>query len=330
MKLTTEQENIINSKGNIKINAVAGSGKTTTLIEYAKSRPQNAKILYLAFNKTVKLEALNKFSQTGLKQLTVETAHSLAYKYIMSGKGYKLRTQDYKPHEIAQLLKLKIMGGKHEQYILANHISQFVTYFCNSNKPKVKDLNYREVVIDPKAQKFVETHYSEIEKQSRLFLYKMDTGAIEIIHDFYLKKFQLTNPELSYDYILFDEGQDASPAMLDIFLKQKATKVIVGDTHQQIYSWRYAINPLEQTHFKAFQLSTSFRFSQQVASLAMEILKWKNQIQEQPALQISGKGNNKATKTKTVLARTNLGLLLKAIEYVVEKKKLKRSILKEI
>jgi hypothetical protein len=37
--LTREQMAIIDSMGDIKINAVAGSGKTTTLIEYAKARP---------------------------------------------------------------------------------------------------------------------------------------------------------------------------------------------------------------------------------------------------------------------------------------------------
>ncbi len=40
MQLTSEQIDIINSTGNIKINAVAGSGKTTTIIEYARSRPK--------------------------------------------------------------------------------------------------------------------------------------------------------------------------------------------------------------------------------------------------------------------------------------------------
>ena len=109
----------------------------------------------------------------------------------------------------------------------------------------------------------------------------MDKGEIEITHDFYLKKFQLSNPTLYYDYILFDEGQDASPAMLDVFLQQKATKVIVGDTHQQIYGWRYAVNSLEKANFKTYHLSTSFRFSQDMANLAMEVLQWKKHIDEE-------------------------------------------------
>ena len=55
--LTEEQKAIINSTGDIRINAVAGSGKTTTIIEYAATRPPGSRILYLAFNKSVRLEA---------------------------------------------------------------------------------------------------------------------------------------------------------------------------------------------------------------------------------------------------------------------------------
>ena len=279
MELTQEQYDIINSIGNIKINAVAGSGKTTTIIEYAKARPKTAKILYLAFNKSVKLEAIKKFTDIGLENVKVETAHSLAYKHIVFKYDYKIRAQGYKTSEIAELLGLQ--GG------------------------------------------FVSTSYDYIEKQTRLLLAKMDKGEIDVTHDFYLKKFQLSNPTLYYDYILFDEGQDASPAMLDVFFNQKATKVIVGDTHQQIYGWRYAVNSLEKADYKTFNLSTSFRFNQDIANLAMEMLKLKKYIKEEPKISITGKGTANEIVSKVVIARTNLGLLVKAIEYVTEKKKVK-------
>lgn len=323
MELTKEQNDIINSTGNIKINAVAGSGKTTTVIEYAKARPKSSKILYLAFNKSVKLEATKKFEENGLTNVKVETAHSLAYKHIVFGSEYKVRPQGYKTHEIAELLGLEGNGEKHAEYIIANHINKFISYFCNSEKTRVQDLNYLETVSDPKAKAFVSNFYDYIEKQTRMLLSKMDKGEIEITHDFYLKKFQLSSPKLNYDYILFDEGQDASAVMLDVFIKQNATKVIVGDTHQQIYSWRFAINSLERAEFKTYNLSTSFRFSQDVANLAMKILKWKRHIEVEAPFQITGKGIGGKIKTKAVIARTNLGLLLKAIEYVTEKKKVK-------
>src|SRR5215211_5295901 len=75
--LTPEQTAILASTGNIRINAVAGSGKTTTVIEYARTRPQGSRILYLAFNKSVQLEATRRFREKGLHQVRVETAHSL-------------------------------------------------------------------------------------------------------------------------------------------------------------------------------------------------------------------------------------------------------------
>jgi ATP-dependent exoDNAse (exonuclease V) beta subunit len=220
-------------------------------------------------------------------------------------------------------LGLKANGEKHAVYMVANHINKFVAYFCNSSKQKVQELDYLATLTEAKAKEFVSVFYEYILSQTRLFLSFMDKGKIEVTHDFYLKKFQLANPDLPYDYILFDEGQDASAAMLDIFLKQKAIKVIVGDTHQQIYGWRYAINSLEQVNFTDYHLTTSFRFSQEIANLALTVLSLKRHIGRFKPIQIEGKGVSKAIKTKAILARTNLGLLLKAIEYITERENVK-------
>jgi F-box protein, helicase, 18 len=141
MELTREQFDIINSDGNIKINAVAGSGKTTTIIEYARTRPGTSRILYLAFNKSVKLEAIKKFNEKGIKNVTVETAHSLAYSHIVFQSKYKVRGNGYKTNEIAELLHLQGNEEKHTEYIIANHINKFIAYFCNSDKQKVQELN---------------------------------------------------------------------------------------------------------------------------------------------------------------------------------------------
>lgn len=322
-KLTDEQQAIIHSTGDIRINAVAGSGKTTTLIEYAASRPAGSKILYLAFNKSVKLEAQRKFAARNLTNVKVETAHSLAYKHIFRSNHYSLKSNGYKMHEIVELLDLRGNGEKHTEYIIANHISKFISYFCNSDKAKVQELNYLDTVNDPNAQSFVHSFYKYIEDGTRLFLSKMDKGEIEITHDFYLKKFQLSKPVLHFDYILFDEGQDASGAMLSVFLNQKAVKVIVGDTHQQIYGWRYAVNSLEKTDFQTFHLSASFRFQQPIANLANELLKWKKHLKKYSPVLIKGKGSSTAEKSKATIARTNLGLLLSAIDFITDNPKTK-------
>jgi F-box protein, helicase, 18 len=318
MQLTSEQISIINSSGDIKINAVAGSGKTTTIVEYAKARPTSSKILYLAFNKTVKLEAERKFAEKGILNVKVETAHSLAYKNIVFRNNYKVNSNGYKSHELARLLGLQSTGEKHTEFIIANHVNRFVSYFCNSDKSRVSELNYLDTISESQAKSFVTINYDYIARQTRELLSKMDKGKIDIIHDFYLKKFQLANPILHYDYILFDEGQDSSPAMLDIFVNQKATKVIVGDTHQQIYGWRHAVNSLEKVDFPTYHLSKSFRFAPDIANLAVQTLEYKRHLGKELQVKISGEGTSKEKKTKAVIARTNLGLLLNAIKNVTE------------
>lgn len=314
MQPTVQQQAILQTNGDLVINAVAGSGKTTTLMEYAKTRPANSRILYLAFNKTVKTEAQHKFAAANLTNVKVETAHSLAFDHIVKFSPYKV-VQGYKSHEWLDLLNIDT-GDRHTDYIIASHINKCISFFCNSKAAKVQELDYAATIADPKARTFVNNFYSLIERFTREALAKMEKGEIAITHDFYLKKFQLAKPRLPYDYILFDEGQDASAAMLDVFLHQPATKIIVGDMHQQIYGWRYAINSLQQVDFDKLHLTQSFRFDEEIALVANRILAWKKHLQLPPAEKIIGAGQPGVVISQATLGRTNLQLLLNAIVQV--------------
>jgi F-box protein 18 (helicase) len=312
MELTEEQKNVLSTDKNVVINAVAGSGKTTTLIEYAKTRSSNSKILYLAFNKTVKEEAIQKFAMAGLRNVRVETAHSLAFDYIVRQSHYQLNP-GYKAHEWCDLLNIKT-GDRQVDFAIASHVNKFLGLYCNSRATTLKDLDYPGIIADPKAAAFVKNLFPIIECSTREALVKMENGEICISHDFYLKKFQLSKPLLAFDYILFDEGQDASAAMLDVFLRQQAKQVIVGDVHQQIYGWRYAINSLQQVDFPIYNLSNSFRFDEEVALVANKILGWKKHLGYPAAVKLNGVGKSaEITKSRAVLGRTNLKLLLTAI-----------------
>lgn len=322
MQFTKEQLNILSAKGNLKINAVAGSGKTTTIIAYAKQLPKAVSGIYIAFNKTVKEEAALKFASFGLSNFKVETAHSLAYKHIVAQKGYTLKANGYKPHELPSILNMQDSGEKHYEFIVSNHILKLVSLFCNSSKQKVEEVDYLATIDNEKTYQFVQNCLPFIVLQTRLFLAKMFNKEIEVTHDFYLKMFQLSNPILPYQYILFDEAQDASAAMLDVVLKQPSTKIIVGDTHQQIYSWRYAINSLEKVDFETLHLTNSFRFNDNIAMLANEILGYKKDIFDKVAIEnVIGIGSTSTIQTKATIARTNIGLLVEAIGFVTNSKK---------
>lgn len=318
MKLTTEQDKIVKTDDDSKINAIAGSGKTSTLIEFAKSKPKNTKILYLVFNKSAKIDAQEKFMKREVYNVQIETAHSLAFSAIVVPRGYKINHSGYKTSDLMTILDMDIKNDKDQNinYILTNHVKKMMSMYCNSSIVKLVDFDYKASLTATKAKEVVDKHYDVLIDKFKLFWNLMDTKRIDSVHDFYLKKYHLSKPTLNFDYILFDEGQDASEVMLDIFKKQDSVKLIVGDTHQQIYGWRYAINSLEKTDFQNFYLTNSFRFGKGVADLANSVLGLKKILNpDLEIIEINGKGKSKSHKSHAVIARTNIGLLMKAIEY---------------
>lgn len=316
MRLTDEQLAIVATDENLCINAVAGSGKTSTLIAYSRAKPSNNHILYLAFNRAIRIEAAHKFIASGAHHVEVETAHSLAFRHIVPKHRYLLKHNGYNNAELVELLGLVKSVDPLQVYFVAAHVNRLMTMFCNSAVTSIDKVAYQESIDDAKVRGMVKGYYRRILRECNTFWQMMELGHTPVTHDFYLKKFQLTEPVLPYDYILFDEGQDASAVMLDVFLKQPAVKVIVGDIHQQIYGWRHAVNSLAKVDFPVKSLTQSFRFNQNIAHLACEALRMKQLIRKPHDIQISGKGLSKAGKLKAVLARTNLGLLMQAIEHV--------------
>ena len=313
-KPTEEMKLIIdNKKGNFCISAYAGTGKSSTLIQYIMKYPRKS-FLYLVFNKSAKMEMTDRCKKLGIKNVRIETAHSLAYK-AMNASNYEL-TPNLKTYDIAEITDLNNLKDSTYKYILCSHINTLLRYYCNSSERSIHDTDYSEI-LDGKTLKFFKNNELQIFSKAEDIYNKMKYRETPITHDFYLKEFQLKNPILDYDYILFDEGQDASPVMLDIFLKQKAKKIIVGDTHQQIYGFRYAINSLEKTDFEKLYLTNSFRFNQTVADLAVRALNLKSYIKgKNDEINITGLGKSQDSQTRGVLSRGNIGLLDSAIQEV--------------
>ncbi len=322
MELTQEQKRIITSEEDLVVNAVAGSGKTTTILEYARHR-LDKRILYLAFNKSVKQKAQQLFLQNGMAHVSVETAHSLAYRYVVPGTPYKVRA-GYQPSELVALLNIPTDQSELQHLKIAYHVWQYYQLFCNHTAPNVVDIDYPSGIGEVAAREFATLNQERITYYTRLLLARMDHAAIDITHDFYLKKFQLMRPVLPFDIILFDEGQDASPVMLDVFYTQPARRIIIGDSFQQIYGWRHAVNALESAQFNPMMLSCSFRFGNDIARLARNILSLKSLFMPAPKLRMTGIDQSRSVHSRAYIARTNTGLLTKAIELSVHNHDVKR------
>jgi hypothetical protein len=81
-EISDEQQNILSNlkKNNLIINAVAGSGKTTTSMYIAKQYNE-CKILLLTYNAKLKMETRNKVKSLNLTNIEVHSYHSFCVKY---------------------------------------------------------------------------------------------------------------------------------------------------------------------------------------------------------------------------------------------------------
>lgn len=290
---TTEQQHILGlfeTGQDVVIQAGAGTGKTTTLIQLAASTRRRGQ--YIAFNKAIVTEAGTKMPGT----VTCSTAHSLAYRAVGATYAHRLRnSQRMKSIDLANRLKVDAMqvvafdGSKKmlSRTFLAGLAMRGITRFCQSadpdptmrhvpyveglDAPADDDGGHRRNVVNKQVAKHLEPALRLAWKDL------MDIeGNLPYRHDHYLKAWQLDDPRIGADYILFDECQDANPVLLAIVEAQKhAQRVFVGDSQQAIYGFTGAVDALsriEATGAAVGYLTQSFRFGPAVADVANTML----------------------------------------------------------
>jgi DNA polymerase III epsilon subunit family exonuclease len=246
---TEEQEAIIEALPNfelIKVNAFAGTGKTSTLQLLTKHYPKK-QFLYLAYNKSIQLEARKRFG----KNVQVKTVHSLSYKCVSRHTNLNLKNiANYYAKDFSKQFNL--------DYKTAQKVCSAFSVYCNSSE------------IDPEIQP-----YGKYIKQ---YWKLVDSGKINPSFDFILKSFHLLlldgDIEIEkFDTVLLDEAQDSTDVIIDIFLKIKADhKVLVGDKHQQIYSFKDSKNAMNRIKGKELALTKTFRFPTNIAKYSNTLL----------------------------------------------------------
>ena len=317
-QLTEEQKQCVETARcgkDLKIKAFAGSGKTSTLVAIAKELP--GKGLYLAYNKAIQTDAAQKFPL----HVDCKTAHSIAYR--ATAYRIKDRVRTLSIFDITRYVDIKRIYS-YEENDIAFLVLKLLRVFVNSDRNEI-DQKFRLSRV------FEEVAGNNGEETRAIINYVIDRAAeywqrctergstLPIEHDFYLKMYQLSNPDLSsvYDFILFDECQDANPVLLDILLKQGCQKIYVGDEHQQIYSWRGSINSFAKLGGEVCYLSRSFRFGNEISRLANIIITAKNETQVlcgTAGIETKVTGNN-LTAPFTVLCRTNARIIEKILAF---------------
>lgn len=316
-KLSHEQQSVATCEQSTKVQAFAGTGKSTSLIGYVKEHPKES-ILYLCFNKPNRVQFQGRVKAMNLSNINVSTAHSVAKRFIYGNGAVKL-TGALAPGMIVKLLHDQLEEFEPSLHLyLAHHANKMLKSFCSTKVRKIQDFNYLDQVSEDQSS-FVQEYYEEIQNMVISVMKQMTEQKIPVLHDYYLKLFQVQGHKLPYDTILFDEVQDCSPVMIDMVQTQKSKNIYVGDTHQEIYAWRGAVNAFNQLSMHSLFLSESFRFGPNIARIAMHILNWKKDLlNEQLTSKIIGAGPNPNVKGRAFISRTTVGLLHEAIVVVFE------------
>lgn len=321
----------------LKIVAGAGCSKTTTLSMVANAT--NCKSLYLAFNKAMVEEAKLKFPSW----VTVKTTHGLAYGVFGTGISHKLKRPLGRyvnvcgtGSEISRNFRIGPMHLDSGKTITAGGmgiaVKETVNRFEYSAEREITSLHvsFKPVGTLMQDKSFDRSEYEALVVAYARLLWKLRidrNSPILATHDTYLKLYQLSNPDLSaYDVVYLDEAQDTNDCVIDIVSKLKSKVVLVGDPHQQIYSWRGSVNAMEKFDCALATLSTSFRFGQEIAHIANLIL---NSGKEVPTLTIKGwdkltsvvEGFLDTEAPHTRLYRTNAALVADGVSLILEGRK---------
>jgi len=131
--VSKQQSNIIQAiieEKNIMVNAVFGSGKTTTILNTMQRLPDKKAVL-ITYNTHLKNEVLEKVNHFGLTNISVFTYHSLCMKYFGYGKNdEELQIYEKTPpiHPIEKIDILFIDEIQDMTFILYSFVQKFLHY----------------------------------------------------------------------------------------------------------------------------------------------------------------------------------------------------------
>uniref|UniRef100_A0A8C5FMV0 DNA 3'-5' helicase n=1 Tax=Gadus morhua TaxID=8049 RepID=A0A8C5FMV0_GADMO len=287
-QLTHEQQQILSHRIQpdqvVKIMAFAGTGKTSTLVRYAQQNPR-LRCLYVAFNKSVATEAQRRFPGN----VDCRTVHSIAYSDV--GKSYQLSKKlvpNLKVFSVAKVLPAGRGGFIHGK-VVTTALNAFMASADRRIAPHHVPNTFKNTkglvqTLDAKEKAEYVRDCEEIWRKMKDLNEKSKEG-FHMTHDGYLKLWQLKEPKPclsdSYDVIFIDEAQDCTPAIMDVLLSQRCAKVLVGDPHQQIYTFRGAVNALRTApHTHLFYLTQSFRFGAEIAFVGATLLQVCKKVQK--------------------------------------------------
>ena len=260
---------VTTTKDSLIIEAVAGSGKTTTIVE-AANRTKACRGLSLAFNKRIADELSTRLP----RHFEAKTLNALGHRAWQNHVGSRLKVDTSKIFKICKDIRVPTEGY--------SDVMALVNSARNAGLVPNDEFD-----VYPTWEELADTY--DLECTRDLVVYAREVLSVSVsqakegIIDF---SDQLYMPTLfdarfeTFDIVMVDEAQDLSSLqhdMLERVMHPKTRLIAVGDTRQAIYGFRGALNNSmtrlrDRFSLRELPLTISYRCPQAVVAEAQKVV----------------------------------------------------------
>jgi len=337
-KPTKEQERIYHCvtkrPENLLIEARAGAGKTTVLVEILKLLPPDKDITFLAFNKHIAEELKDRIPE----HVRCYTSHGLGLGAIKRKYGKTMEFDEFKADHIIQ--------KKAKNWKLDNEFDDDfeITAYLSTLK-KMINLCKLSLTIDSNFYQYIADRYDipfEEKRDGKRIASVMeammnDKKTYDFTDMVFLPAIDKNIWLFPQDYVLVDEAQDlnfAQQKMVEKMLKRdkfsgKITGrlIAVGDVFQSIYGFTGVTEKTFQwfrefPNMKALPLDTTFRCAKNIVLEANRLVPDLRALDNAPdGVVRDGSALEEAESGDFILCRTTMPLVKLFFHFLLKKKK---------
>lgn len=281
---SNEQTEIFNwfrsGTGHLVVQARAGTGKTTTIVEAFKHAPE-AKICYCVFNKKNQIEAQNKVTDS---RVQVKTLHALGYAFIRQMWPNVRPDGDVERDRVLATTKVALPND------VIRAVCRLVSFAKNLTiNPTVSDLI--DIALERGVDAGEENELREngaftVEVMANLALRALEAATVPdpqgriSFDDMVWLPVRMGWTRSWFDLVVVDECQDMNLPQLEMAIracKRSGRICVVGDDRQAIYGFRGAASngmDLMRNRLDAatLGLTTTYRCPRNVVAVAQEIV----------------------------------------------------------
>ncbi|WFD08225.1 DNA helicase [Malassezia vespertilionis] len=291
-QLTAEQQRFVDYSVQktdlVCVQAFAGTGKTRSLLAYARERPMQ-RFLYITFNAATARSARAQFPPN----VDCRTMHAVALRHVTLPEGQVLGA--LRPRDVVRLLRNALPDGKstkdgaqRNEKLAPTSVAMYVLRTLDKYMQSTDAAIRADVHVPKHMTRTTDLRPSAVAESVKELWNAICAGrtadgrAVPCPHDAYVKLLHLRGAAMTafqeYHVLLLDEAQDLSACQSAILLRARGHCgiIVVGDVHQKIYGFRggsaAAFHAKRYPPSMQFALTKSFRFGPQVAQVASSIL----------------------------------------------------------